>query len=38
MKIILLNAPPNTGKDTIADYVVEKYGKNQVRSFLTNAF
>ena len=26
MKIILLNAPPNTGKDTIADYVVEKYG------------
>ena len=26
MKIILLNAPPNTGKDTLADYVVEKYG------------
>ena len=25
MKILLLNAPPNSGKDTLADYLVEEY-------------
>ena len=34
MKILLLNAPPNSGKDTLADYLVKEHGwyKEQMKT------